>query len=474
MQRLIDTSTAFYGAGNSPTHKLFTINSGAYIGRQVVVYSASPSMIKFSYADAPYTSWSTPQTLASNAADYPVAAVMDDDGNVYVVYTAQTTLDLLFRKLTYGAGVWSVGSEVTIYNDKDNYFPTILKDVFNQLIVCWTCYDSSTGNYIIRSKQSSNEGSLWGGGPSDAGSALTSGSSGCYNQLVYRQPYIYCIYTDGGSKLAYRRIPDGGVYWENEAVLYTGSSLSDALSAAVSEAGAIIGVAFSASGKLWYLEYDLSNWSGAYEIAASSATPPLLLYSGATPYVIYGVAVGTGQTELQYRCKIGVGFAAAVAVSPELARFKYVVLYDANGSPGFQYLTNEAGNDTAADVSHTSSSKLIQSVGDAIYLGADDKFATCQILLSTAGDTSGAVSWAYFDGTAWVTFTPQSGAYNFDQLSQRVRLWSDSASAPADWQRATVDLRTAYWIKITVTSAYTTAPIGSQITPLSNINYLNH
>lgn len=149
------------------------------------------------------------------------------------------------------------------------------------------------------------------------------------------------------------------------------------------------------------------------------------------------------------------------------------MLYDANGSPNFQYLTNEAGNDTVADVSHTSSGKLIQSVGDAIYLGADDKFAACQLILSTAGDVSGAVSWAYFDGSAWVTFTPQSGAYNFDQLSTRVRLWSDSASAPPDWQRATVDLNTAYWIKITVTSAYTTAPIGSQITPLSNINYLN-
>lgn len=259
MQKLIDTSTAFYGAGNAPTHKLFTVNSGAYIGRQVVVYSAAPSTIKFSFADAPYTSWSTPQTLASNAADYPVAAVMDADGNVYVVYTAQTTLDLLFRKLTFGAGVWSVGSEVTIYNDKDNYFPTILKDVFDKLIVCWTCYDSSTGNYVIRSKQSANDGSLWGGGPSDAGSALTSGSTGCYSQLAYVQPYIYCFYTDAGSKLAYRRIPDGGVFWESETLLYTGSSLSDALSAAVSEAGSIIGVAFTGSGKLWYLEYDLQT-----------------------------------------------------------------------------------------------------------------------------------------------------------------------------------------------------------------------
>ena len=117
---------------------------------------------------------------------------------------------------------------MTIYNDKDNYFPTILKDVFDQLWVCWTCYDSVSGNYTLRYKQSVTDGTLWGGGPSDAGEALTAGSTGCYHQLVYLQPYIYCIYTDGGTKLAYRRIPEGGVYWENEITLYTGSSLSDA------------------------------------------------------------------------------------------------------------------------------------------------------------------------------------------------------------------------------------------------------
>ena len=474
MQKLIDTSTAFYGCGNSPTRKLFTVTTGAYAGRQIVVYAASPSTIKFSYADPPYTSWSTPQTIATNAADYPVSAVMDAAGNVYIVFSAQTTLDLLFRKLTFAAGVWTVGSEVTIYNGKDNFFPTILIDVFDQLWVCWTCYDSASGYYTLRCKQSVTEGTLWGAGPSDAGEALTAGSSGCYHQLVYLQPYVYCIYTDAGTKLAYRRIPEGGTSFDNETTLYTGSSLTDGFSVDMSEAGALVVVAFNASCKLWYLEYDTDSWSGLHELATGPATSPLLVFNGATPYVLYGMSVGAGQTELMYRCKSGVGFAAAVSVCPELSRFKYVLLYDANGSPEFRDLGTAAGNSTAADVYHPTSNKLIQSVGDAIYLGSDGIFAACEMILSTAGDTSGAVTWAYFDGSNWTAFTPQSGGYNLDQLSKKVRLWNDSASAPSNWQKSTVANLSAYWIRITATAAYTTAPIGTQITPLANINYLNH
>lgn len=474
MQKLIDTSTAFYGAGNATTRRLFTIGSGVYSGRQIVIYSSSPSTIKFSYADAPYISWSTPQTISAASADYPASACMDSDGNVYVVYTAQTTLDLAFRKLTFVSGDWSVGSEVLVYNDKDNYFPSILRDATGKLNVCWTCYDAGAGNYTIRAKQSGSDGVQWGGGPSDAGNALSAGSGGCYGQLVSLSPYIYCCYTDGGTKLAYRRIPEGGVYWESEITLYTGTALADSFSAAKSDSGAIIGIAFNGSGKIWYVEYDTANWSGLYEIAATTSTAPLLIFNGASPYVIFGVSVGSGQIEMKYRCKNGTGFAAETNLSPELTRFKHVLLYDADGAPTIQNLTGAAGNSSTADVIHTSSNRLLQSLNDCIYLAADDKFAVCDITLSTVGDAFGVVSWAYWNGSAWATFTPASGGYNFDQTVQRARLWNDSASAPADWQKTTVDLKSAYWIKITVTTAYTTAPIGSQLTPLADINHVTH
>ena len=180
MQKLIDTSSAFYGAGNAPTMKMFTVAIGPYSGRRMVIYATAPSTLKFSYADAPHTSWSVPQTITSNAADYPVSGCIDQSGNVYVVYSELTTLNLLLRRLTFVAGLWTVGSEIAIYNDKDNYFPSIVKDVYGKLTVSWTCYDSVADHYSIRSKQSVNEGLIWGAGPTDEGTALTTGSTGCY------------------------------------------------------------------------------------------------------------------------------------------------------------------------------------------------------------------------------------------------------------------------------------------------------
>ena len=398
---------------------------------------------------------------------------MDHDGNVYLVYTKNSTLDLLFRKLSFNIGAWSVGSEVTVYNDKDNYFPSLIRDFSGKLTLCWTCYDSVQSKYYIRCKTSTNDGGTWGAGPADAGEALTSGSSGCYCQVVYLGVYIYCVYTDGGTNLSYRRKVDGAALWDSAQTLYSGSGLDDSLSVAISESGAMVGVAFKADSKLWFMEYDTENWSSPFEIALSFDTPPLLLFNGAIPYVFYGVNVGTGQTEVRYRYKSGSGFNVEAVAHQQLACFEYVLLYDADGSPTFQNLTDAASDSTAADVFHPSSNKMIHAAGDALYLGSAEKFAAVRVLLSTAGDAGGVVEWSYYDGSQWVSFTPDSGAYNFDQADKLVRLWEDTASAPATWQKNQVDGKTRYWIKAEVTNGYNTAPVGSQLTPLTNINYLN-
>jgi hypothetical protein len=84
------------------------------------------------------------------------------------------------------------------------------------------------------------------------------------------------------------------------------------------------------------------------------------------------------------------------------------------------------------------------------------------VVLSTAGG-GGAVVWEYFDGEDWSQFTPDSGAYHFDSADNLVYLWADSASIPSDWQISKVSNYSAYWIRIRVTSAFSTDPVGTQI-----------
>ncbi len=335
----------------------------------------------------------------------------------------------------------------------------------------YTWYDSGSGNYRIRYKRSTVEGAVWGSGPSDAGTDLTSGSVAAYSQLQYAAPYLYCIYTDASSKLAIRELIDGGLVWGSEETAYTGILLSDRFSAAISQGGSLLGIAFEAVGKLFYLDYDGQTWSGVHELAVSPATPPLLQFSGSDPYVIYGVSPGSSQTAVVWRRKQGAGFAAEEGVGGEVATFLDVVLYDDDAPMQFVSRKDQAADSTAADVSHSTSGALIAAANDAVYFGASQPFATITCVLATAG-VGGQVAWEYFDGSAWQEFTPASGAYHFDQLNQVVRLWTDSAAAPVGWQPTQIGSATAHWVRARVTTAYSTAPVGSQLTPLTDLKYL--
>ncbi len=473
MRKLIDTATSFYGTGNCSTRKLLELGQGPYSGRKMLIYSESASTVKFCFADPPYSSWSDPVTIVSDAADYPATGFIDNSGDVYIAYTKANANELVCRRLQFAAGNWTVGDEIVIFNDQDNYFPSLARDASGRLHVSWTSYDSLESKYYINSKYSTNNGASWGGGAADPGDVLTNGSSGCQSALLCVGSYVYCFYTDDGVLLAYRTKADGAALWGSAVSLYQGNGFDDAISVAVSENGSLIGVVFKADDKILFLEFDLQNWSSAFEIASSFSTQPLLMFNGAIPVVIYGVNIGDGQTVVRYRSKNGSGFDAESSLHEELEPFACVMLYDADGSPLWQVLSSQAANSDPADVFHPVSGKLVQAVGDAVYLGGTERFASIRVELSTSGDAGAEVIWQYYDGSQWQTFTPESGAYSFSENSILVRLWSDTASAPSDWQRLEINGHACYWIKAEVTSAFATSPIGSQLTPLTDIKYIN-
>ncbi|MGB5105108.1 MAG: hypothetical protein WBP29_03015 [Candidatus Zixiibacteriota bacterium] len=473
MQSLIDNSTAFYGAGTSAMRRQFKLRAGPYSGRKIVIYPSDPATIKFSYSDAPYSQWSTPEVITENSADYPCTGWLDPDGNIYLIYTVQNSLHLAFRKLTFTAGVWTVGAEITIYADKNNYFPSVFKDVNARVHVCWTCYDSATGLQTIRYKRSTSDGFLWGAGSADPGTALTEGSISCTCQVIYATLKAYCVYLDGNTRIAVRTLLDGASAWEEEMTLATGSFFNNRLSAAVSESGGLVGVAFESDSRLYYIECDGANWSTPYEVCAQSVSALLLIYNGAIPFVFYGVEIGSGQSELRYRSKNGTGFGAESIVAPEMSSFTTVYLYDHAATPHYQNRTSEAADTVAADVLTTTSHALIAGVDDALYLGADAPFANVNVVLPTAG-VGGGVIWEYFAGAAWAAFTPTSGEFHFDESGKLIRLWSDSAHAPLDWQKTKLESWSRFWVRARVTEAFATPPIGSQITPCTTIVHLNN
>lgn len=326
---------------------------------------------------------------------------------------------------------------------------------------------------MARHKRSTSDGVLWGSGPEDSGTALGESSSAVYCAAVYAEPYVYCFHTVNSAQVVARRLLDGASIWEDPAVIYSGIYLNDRLGAGVSESGSLIGVVFEANFKLWYAECDATGWGGAFAIADYAETAPLLLYCGEIPHVFYGIAIGSNQVELRYRRRSGVGFAPEQSLAPEFSRFAAVYLYDHDGSPKFHNRTLEAASTTIADVVATDSHALIAAVDDALYLGADAPFARLSINLATAG-ANGAVVWEYYSDSGWKTFVPESGDCRFDQLVQQLRLWQDTTNAPNDWQKCAIESRSHFWLRARVTSAFTSAPIGSQITPCTSITFLNN
>ena len=321
MQRMIEQITSYYGGGNALSKKVMRVESGTYAGRILVLYSSSPSTIKYAYADPPYQNWSTPAIVASDAADFPCSGLIDSSGHVYVVYTLQSTFDLMFRKLAFGGGAWTVGSAVAILSDEENYFPSIVKDSSGKLTVCWTCQETPGTTQTIRVKQSTNDGLTWGAGPTDFGTILSQLGTSCYGTVVYLRPYIHAFYTCGGNTLAFRRILDGGVLWENEVVLHSGSGLDENLSVgSLAKWGTKIGVVFNSAGRTYYLESDTVNWSGLYDLGVAGAFPPLLLFNSDIPYIFSGDFVGPLQVGMRYSSKKGVGFSESLPWVPNFPR----------------------------------------------------------------------------------------------------------------------------------------------------------
>ena len=64
MRKKITTTTAANPLALSQGKKLFMIKSGRYSGRLIMLMQTSATEIKYSYADRPYTTWSTPAAIA--------------------------------------------------------------------------------------------------------------------------------------------------------------------------------------------------------------------------------------------------------------------------------------------------------------------------------------------------------------------------------------------------------------------------
>jgi hypothetical protein len=466
MQNHLLDSTASYKSGIGPNQRLFRVPSGEYAGRIVVLLAVSSSEIKIAYSDYPFAGWNEPTAIISDGADYPFDAVMDGDGNIYLCYTFGSNHDLVIRKLSFFGGLWSAGSLNTIYNGDDNYFPSLAIESNGRL---WVSYSRLSGGvYYINAKYSDDWGTTWNLGTSSPGTTLSSSGGSAYSKVVVRESYVYCIYNVGGTVLAYRRKHFNISTWDTEIELAGGSGLDYHFDVAVSADGKI-GVVFDDS-SIKFREYDGNIWSSLCEIDSSGGSFPQIRYFDNIPYIVYLSGAGSGQYKILYTCRLSTIFPSPALLDSRKNVLSKVFCYCAS-SGNYRDLTTAAGNDTSGDIYHTESGAIFKYAGDAIYMGMDEKYNYLKILLSTIG-SGGTIGWQYYNGQDWCGFTPCGGAFHFDTADKELLLWDDYAAWPVDWQKKIVNGIDKFWIKIAVLTPYTTAPIGSRITAITNISAL--
>jgi len=464
MQYHLENSSAAYEAGISPGKRIFKVSSGQFAGRVAALYQVSPSEIKLSYSDYPYSLWSTPTTVINDSADFPFDAIMSESGYIYIVYTLGSSNDLVLRKLTFSGGSWTIGALNTIYNGDDNYFPSINAEPGGRIWVSWSRL--SGGQYYINAKYSDDDGVTWPTGPTSPGTTLSAAADLAYSKLVDRGSYNYCIYTLGTTKLAYRKKHFNITLWDAEEAIANGINLDHNFDAAVSQ-DERIGVIFD-DNKIRYREYDGSVWGSLIDIDSSSGYFPQIKFAKNIPYLIYLSDFGTGQKRILYSCRESDSFSTPEVLDSRKAPLSKVFCYRAI-SGNFDDLTTAAESSATSDIYHSDSGAMLEDLGDTIYFGHDQKFNYLKLILGSSG-SGGAVSWQYFNGQEWIAFSPSGGIFDFSTSEKELLLWDDYGSIPPDWQKKTINGVELLWIRAIVSSPFTIAPVGTQITAISNIS----
>ncbi len=467
MNKFIVNSTAALPLGLPTGRKCLMVKSGQQAGRLAILYAASASNIALVWADPPYDIFSTPVNVVTDAADSPFDACIDDDGDICIAYTVATSLNLGFMKLTFADGVWTIGTPIIVYDAEPSYFPSIIRLTINYLWIVYTRV--SGGVHYISAKSSTTEGESWGT-VSNPGDTLTLGSTSAYAVMVQTGDYQYAFYSEGGSKIAYRRKLYTGVVWNSEVILATGDGFGENLAAAV-DTDSRIGLAYASSSGLKFREYSGSGWSVESILDSHVVSGPAVSYQGGIPYVLFNHAYGVNMNLVMYTRRIETSFQSPIPLDARKSYLKKLLVYDASAGT-YQDKTVAASSTDTADVFHSNSGALLAATGDAVFVGMEEPLHFLNIILSTTG-SGGEVIWKYWDGQAWKSFTPASGSWHFTTTGHALLLWNDYQSIPVDWQKKTVSDNNLYWISVTAASPFSSAPIGTQISSISNLKALS-
>ncbi len=466
MQTKISEITAVGEFGSPAGNKLLKVKSGTYAGRMIAIYKTSSTEIKYCFSNSPYETWNSLTTIASDSVSPIVDAVMNENGDVYLVYS-ETNNYLVSIKLTITDAGWDIGSKVYVYNDGITNAPSIAIDSSENLHVSFSLMNGAL--FDLHVKTSTDDALTWGISPTDVGEIIATSLTMTIPKIMTSDNDLFVVYIADWNSIKERSRTLSETTWTTEYTIISSSNIDTNFDATVLPGG-FIGVVYDDS-QLSYREFDGSNWSPITILDSSEGFFPQITIINNVPVVLYLSEFATGEFQLMQTNRQTGSFSSPVVMENRAAAFDSLTLYSQSSS-SYEDKTTEASNAIAGDLYHSISTSLLSVESDKIYCGSDLKFRFMRMLLSTVG-VGGTVTYSYFDGANWKSFTPSGGAFNLDSSDKELLLWDDFDSAPLDWQKNSVNGVSRFWIKIEATASFSTAPIGSQVTSISNLKSIS-
>ncbi|MDD5643966.1 MAG: Ig-like domain-containing protein [bacterium] len=146
-----------------------------------------------------------------------------------------------------------------------------------------------------------------------------------------------------------------------------------------------------------------------------------------------------------------------VVIDYTCANFSKVWVYD---GATYENMTDQAGNETEADIKHSSTNAFLKNTDDALYMGRSNTFNAVYFELSTPR-TGGNIVFEYWVGaySFWNTLT----TITEDTTSSLTRSGYIRFTPPPDWGSTSVNGSSQYYIRARATSNITTGPVGTAL-----------
>jgi hypothetical protein len=350
-----------------------------------------------------------------------------------------------------------------VYDAALGYNPNLVAAADGTLWLAWQLQIVPTSWIYVKS--SVDGGATWGTGPTDIGTQVSNAAMFVWPRLLLEADNLHLFLAYGTSHLAQRTRALSGGAWSAETTIYSSSGVGSDFDVALTDTG---GLAVVVSDPLpRYREFDGFTWGPVVTVDPRPSLAPQLFFRDASPIIMFLTGIGPSQFAILHTARVGGAFLESSFVDRRSRPYDRVLLYHA-GSGSYHDVTSAAADSMTGDLIHPQSGATLAGIGDRVYVGLEDPFRFLTILLSTSG-SGGTVSYSYWDGSGWKQFTPLSGASNLSALTNQMSLWSDYDNIPKDWQKSTVNTHRLFWLRIESTSAFGTAPVGYQITAVSEL-----